>query len=155
MIVLFFVFVFVIIRIFNEKFEYMKYIIAVSSVVLIAVSFANIDGIIAGYNIDAYESGKLESIDVDALYELGPGATPEVLRLLDDDDEQVKTDAAMQLSCRMDCYIDLEPELSPIRYFNLTAYREKALLFDTKKEIERILKDADVLPGEPINEETF
>jgi len=47
-----------------------------------AVCFVNTDQRIARYNVDAYLKGHLPACDISAMYDLGPSAAPEVLRLL-------------------------------------------------------------------------
>ena len=48
--------------------------------------FGNIDGMIADYNVTAYETGKLETVDFDVLEELGAPALKHIERLLDASD---------------------------------------------------------------------
>lgn len=65
------VFACVAIRLFNEKFPYMKVITATVCVVFTALCLAGIDGIIASHNAEKYLNGKIRCDDV---YELFDGS---------------------------------------------------------------------------------
>ncbi|MCL2509354.1 MAG: DUF4173 domain-containing protein [Oscillospiraceae bacterium] len=82
------------VKIFKAKFAYMKVMVTVASVVLLTLVFADVDRVSAKYNIWAYQTGVLESIDLGVFnYMLGSGATRELFRLLDDKDESVRNKA--------------------------------------------------------------
>lgn len=64
---------------------------AVCIVMFTALSLCNVNTQIAQYNVDRYLDGTLESVDVDALTELGDSAVPAMVQLLqaiDDDPEE-------------------------------------------------------------------
>ena len=59
-----------------------------AAIVAFAVLFAgltlpNTDGYIARYNVDRYLAGTLETVDVDAMEDLGLAAVPQMVRLMD------------------------------------------------------------------------
>lgn len=71
-------------------------------VVLFAVlSLSNVDALIARYNVNRYINGSLESVDVDALEDLGDAAIPEMVRLAevleDTDDKELYEDVNNKL----------------------------------------------------------
>ncbi len=82
------------VRLFVRKLPYMK-IALVAAVLLTAVmGFADLDRVVAKYNVEAYLSGTLDSIDMDALYMLhSDSIVPYVWRLTEDANEQVRDDA--------------------------------------------------------------
>ncbi len=80
MIVLFFIFAVTAIRQF-KKFNAVKTMILGFVIFFLALSYGNIDGRIAAYNIDRYQKGTLESLDVQALSELSDSAVPYMYNL--------------------------------------------------------------------------
>ncbi len=88
MILLAIVFVLIIVSQFiNIKFW--KTAFAAFAVMMGILCFGNIDGMIADYNVTAYETGKLESIDFGVLMDLGTPAVKHVERLLDSPDDMI------------------------------------------------------------------
>jgi len=75
---------------FVPKLAYMKAILLVGLVMGAAVFWADVDTVVARYNVTAYQSGKLETVDVSYLnYELGSGALPYIQMLENDSDPAV------------------------------------------------------------------
>lgn len=74
---------------FQPKLPYMK--VAVVALLLIAnfACWADVDSVIARYNVTAYQSGKLESVDLNMLSELSDGAVPWIAELNHDKDPAV------------------------------------------------------------------
>lgn len=97
MILLAIIFVLIIISQFvNIKFWKIAF---VSFVVMAGIlCFGNIDGMIADYNITAYETGKLDSIDFGVLEDLGTPAIKHLERLLDSPDYQTYQDARVTIA---------------------------------------------------------
>ena len=89
MIFLVLVFLAVGIRIWKRKFPYMKMVVLAFCAVGLTVSFCDIDTTIARYNLHAYQSGQLETIDINDLERLSDGAIPYLIELLDDPDTEV------------------------------------------------------------------
>ena len=58
--------------------------------ILIGLSLANVDGLVARYNVDAWRSGKLYSLDIQMICYLGDGAVPVL-----DELAHASTDAAL------------------------------------------------------------
>ena len=66
---------------FMPRLPYMKIVILTALVMGAAVLWADVDSVVAGYNVDAYLSGRLAAVDVDHLSNLGSGAVPQLDRL--------------------------------------------------------------------------
>ena len=72
-----------------------------AAVILSAVLiFSNVDAIVAGYNVSAYQNKKLESVDIYAMYKLDDSAVSFIIPLLDDPDYEVYVSASNFLSSR-------------------------------------------------------
>ncbi len=94
-IVLIFVFLSVIIRLFKEKFPYMKVIISASCLAVIALGFLNVDGIVAKNNVRLYLSGKTDRIGIYQIYELYPAGLESLDNLTLSDDQDISNQAKM------------------------------------------------------------
>lgn len=98
-------------RLLIRKIPYMKIAVAAAAVVLLVCSYVGIDKAVAQYNVDAYLSGKLETIDMDVLDALSSEAIVEdLLRLTDAPDEEVANTAMQILSNRADLLFDYRYE---------------------------------------------
>ncbi len=102
MIFLVFVFIAVWIRLFVRRFPYMKTIVAVFCAIWLTVGFCNIDRVIAQYNVEAYQSNKLSTVDVETLRSL-PAALPYLLELQEDDNAEI---AAQAHNAVVDAFFD-------------------------------------------------
>ena len=98
---------FFILHIFAPKVKYMQYIIIICSVIFLALSFADIDAKIAEYNINAYTSGELQRLDVEAIAELSDSAVPYLVKLAKSDDKKIAKKAQKELSERTFLYSNL------------------------------------------------
>lgn len=78
---------------FIPKLPYMKVVLVVGLIIGAAVAWADVDTVVAWYNVDAYQSGKLETVDMEYMGELGYGAVPYIAQLTDDPDECIATSA--------------------------------------------------------------
>lgn len=87
MIVLFFIFAVTAVRQFR-KFNAARVMLAGSVIFFLALSYGNIDGRIAAYNIDGYKNGTLERLDVQALSGLSDAAVPYIYALYQDTTDQ-------------------------------------------------------------------
>ena len=74
---------------FAPKLPYMKAVLIVALVMGAAVAWADVDTVVAKYNVEAYQSGKLEAVDMRYLGELGYGAVPYIARLQEDADPEI------------------------------------------------------------------
>lgn len=78
--------VLVTIRLFLPQFGYMKAVVLAAMVLGALVSWVDVNSLVAGYNVRAYRSGKLEAVDVSYLGTLGSAAIPHLLELAEDED---------------------------------------------------------------------
>ena len=84
---------FFILHIFAPKVKYMQPIIIICAVIFVAITFADVDRICAEYNIEAYTSGKLEKLDVDAIAAMSDSAVPYLVELTESKDEKIAKQA--------------------------------------------------------------
>lgn len=75
------IFVLSLIHVFCKKFPLAVAVLIICVLFSLVLFLPNIDGMIANYNVDAYLSGELSSVDVDALCELDYAAVPALDRL--------------------------------------------------------------------------
>ena len=80
MVLLFFVFTVICIRQF-KKFNSARIIIVGFIAMFLALSFGNVDGVIAKYNISRYEAGRLPTFDIDMVAGLSDAAVPYMYEL--------------------------------------------------------------------------
>lgn len=88
------VFLAVALRLFFRRVPYMKIAFAAAAVLTLVSAYADTDRVIAHYNVDAYLTGKLDTIDMESLKWLHSDAIVEdVLRLVDVPDAEVAQQA--------------------------------------------------------------
>lgn len=75
------VFLSVILRLFKDKFPYMKVITILCCCVVTILGLAGVDNFIASYNTNAYLSGKHETVDIDLLYDFDEAGIPYLMQL--------------------------------------------------------------------------
>ena len=92
--------VLVCIWLFRPGFAYMKAVILSALVLGAAVLWADVDTQVARYNVRAYQSGVLETVDVYHLRTLGCGAVPYIEELTHDADPQIAEEAKECLKYR-------------------------------------------------------
>lgn len=73
--------VLVMVWLFVPRLPYMKAVLLAGMLVGAITIWADVDTQVARYNVDAYLSGKLETVDVSYLRQLGPGAVEQLHRL--------------------------------------------------------------------------
>ncbi len=66
---------------FVPRLPYMKAVLVTALLIGAAVSWADVDTQVAKYNVNAYLSGKMETVDVEYLDSLGNGAVPYLAKL--------------------------------------------------------------------------
>lgn len=87
-----------IIWIFAPKFPYMQIIVLTALAVGCLTGWADVDTQVARYNVNAYLSGQLETVDVWHLTELSEGAIPQLARLLEAPDPEIQQSARNALA---------------------------------------------------------
>lgn len=105
MVFLFGVFVMLIIKCVKQNVDIIKFALVFASVILIILGIGNVNEFVAKYNYNAYISGKLKSIDVQSISELGDSSVEYLIYLTDNSDPTVKAQAEDELYYRiMDYY---------------------------------------------------
>lgn len=87
------VFISLIIRLYLPKVRVIRTAFVTSAVVLIALGVGNVNSIVADYNYKAYKNGTLESVDIDAIYDLGHEGVPYLIKLAQDENSLVSDEA--------------------------------------------------------------
>ena len=83
--------------------------------------WADVDTVVARYNVRAYQSGQLETVDMDHLYDLGYGVVPYLDELTRDSDPEIAEEATRMLE-----RFHYDPE---DRYLNFT-YRKAVTILE-------------------------
>jgi hypothetical protein len=92
--------IFVGIWLFVPRLPYMKAIVLAALVLGAGVLWMDVDTQVARYNVDAYLSGSLDSIDTAHLSGLGDGAVPAIARLTVDENSVISRWARQELTER-------------------------------------------------------
>jgi hypothetical protein len=74
---------------FVPKLPYMKAILLIALTMGAGTLWADVDTVVAAYNVRAYQSGALDSVDVHYLWTLGDGAVPYIAELTKAEDPAV------------------------------------------------------------------
>lgn len=120
-------FVALIVKIFAPKILIVKFGIVSASIVLIVLGLVNVNKVIAEYNYTAYIEGKLSTIDVSTIYELGDEGVPYLIKLTQDSNVDVKSTADHYLH---NCYVYDYYEIEENETDNLIVYEIKARKYD-------------------------
>ncbi len=136
------VFVTMALWIFIRKLPYMKVTVITAVLLVLLVGFADPARVVAGYNVNAYLTGKLDSIDTTELHMLGSDSVvPYAWELTKDSDPQVSEEAWEILYYHGLDYDffrgDGEEYSYDWRAFNLTSYRAYTLIREHRAEIFR------------------
>lgn len=146
------VLVFVGVRLFAPEFPYMRACVVVVALLGLTAAYADVDTCIARYNVTAYQSGRLDVIDVETLGKLSDGAVPYLLELRTDRDSQVADDANRILYRRLQTYaevdyasgkVEVEAEQPSLREFSIDGARARRLLLENAEEIVRTYAHTD------------
>ncbi len=108
--------VFVSIHLWAPKFPYMKAVLLLALVLCAIVLWGDVDTAVAAYNVSAYQSGTLDSLDMEYLSGLSDGTIPFIARLRGDENIGIAFHATQ--ICRR--YQERFP--SDLRSFHLAAY---------------------------------
>ena len=87
-------------RLYAKKLPVLRLAAALGMAVLIALSLANVDGMVARYNVGAWKSGRLDSLDMKTVCSLGDGAVPVIAELAGDSDPEIGAKARDELKLR-------------------------------------------------------
>ncbi|MBR2048173.1 MAG: DUF4173 domain-containing protein [Oscillospiraceae bacterium] len=92
---------------FLPRLKYMKALVLIALVIGAAILWMDVDATVARYNVNAYLSGTLESVDMAHLCGLGDSALPHIARLTDCPDPLVARQAKDELAHRFIARPDL------------------------------------------------
>lgn len=84
------VLLYIIIKQFGKSFKLIKTCSITAIIMSLILIFCNVDGMIAKYNIAAYENGKIAELDVGAFYDLDASAARKLAEFETDDEELQK-----------------------------------------------------------------
>lgn len=87
-------------RLYRPNFGYMKAVILTAMVLGALVFWVDVDSVVGRYNVRAYQSGRLETIDVSHLDSLGSSGIPWLVELTEDKDPVVARKARLLLESR-------------------------------------------------------
>lgn len=113
---------------FLPKLAYMKIILVLALVMGAAVGWADVDTVVARYNVNAYQSGRLATVDVKYLGTLGSGATPYIQKLMNDPNAEIYVPARVNTYSREDSGNAVED----FRDWNYADHLSDSLLFPDK-----------------------
>ena len=83
------VFISVILRIYIKRINIVKTALLAAGCVVLILGVANVNKVCAQYNYESYQAGKLKTIDVSALYDLGDEGIPYIVKLAGGEDKEV------------------------------------------------------------------
>ncbi len=92
------VFISVILRIYILKINIVKTALISAGCIILVLGTVNVNSVCAKYNYESYMAGKLETIDVQALYDLGDEGIPYIVKLASCDDTVVASEAQEYLA---------------------------------------------------------
>lgn len=88
----------VILRIYLNGINIVKTVAVTAGIIVLLLGIANVNGICAKYNYDAYKSQKMQTIDVEAMYKLGDDGIPYLTKLACSKDRTVALKAQEYLA---------------------------------------------------------
>lgn len=106
---------------FVPKMPYMKVIMLVALAMGAVTLWADVDTVVAAYNVSAYQSGALDSVDVYYLGTLGDGAIPYIVELTKDADPSTAASARKII-------LDHRPDYSDFRDWNFADWYAEDLI---------------------------
>jgi len=89
MIFLSIVFISVILRIYIKKINIVKTALITAGSIVLILGIFNVNSVCARYNYESYENGKLRTIDIEALYDLGEEGIPYLVKLADSKEKEI------------------------------------------------------------------
>lgn len=118
--------VFVCVWLFRPKTPYLKWSLVLGLSLFALLLWTDVDTQVARYNVRAYQSGRLESVDVTHLYQLGHGAVPYLEELTHDADSVTAQRAA---NCLRNAYLKSASDSeTDIRGWNYAEARALSIL---------------------------
>ncbi len=87
------VFISVILKIYLAKINIIKTALITAGSIILILGTVNVNSVCARYNYESYQTGRLDTIDVQALYELGYEGIPYLIKLTSTEDLAVENEA--------------------------------------------------------------
>ncbi len=91
------VFIAIILRIYINKINIVKTALITAGIVVLLLGTVNVNALCARYNYESYKEQRLETIDIETLYNLGDEGIPYVVKLACSKDKQVAKEAQRYL----------------------------------------------------------
>ncbi len=82
------VFVSIILRIYITKINIIKIALVTAGFIVLLLGTVNVNAVCANYNYESYKNGKLRTIDIEALYDLGDEGIPYIVKLADSKEKE-------------------------------------------------------------------
>lgn len=92
------VFISVVLRIYVTRINIIKTALITAGCVILVLGTVNVNEVCARYNYESYKSGKLESIDINQLYNLGDEGIPYIVKLTCSNKEEIAKEAGGYLA---------------------------------------------------------
>ena len=126
--------------IFLRKLPYMRVAVVTAVILVLGLSFADPARVVADYNVNAYQTGKLESIDMSELKRLGSHAVvPYAWELREDSNKEVSQQAWRILYEHGQDFDFFKGEGDEYSYdwrgFNVSSYKAYQIILENREEI--------------------
>ena len=121
--------VFLCIWLFAPRMPYMKAVILTALLIGALVSWTDVDTQVAKYNVEAYLSGRMETVDTSHLRSLGNGAVAHILRLANEAQDPAVAQKAQRIL--QNRWIEQDTDIREWNYVNQEAVQ---ILQDFQKE---------------------
>ena len=86
------IFILISLKMFVRKLKVVALTFVITVAMFASVSLPNIDAFIARYNVDRYINGTLNTVDLEAMEELGSSAIPSLIELEEHIDKKIKNE---------------------------------------------------------------
>ncbi len=136
------VFLLLMLKQFFVRLPFVRTVGMLTALLLGILCFGGVNGQIARHNVEQYQNGELEQMDVALLSRLGTDAVPALVRLAEDDTEAGR-EARLSLRNERDALDNV-----PFAQRSLSYYRAKKLLHSPA--VEALLSTAEVYAEEPV-----
>ena len=110
----------------------MKAVVLTAMVLGTLVFWVDVDSVVARYNVQTYRSGKLETVDVSYINDLGSAGIPWLLELAEDEDPEVARQARSALDRRT--RPGYHREIEDFRDWNFSGAKAEGLLDAYREE---------------------
>ena len=131
MILLALIFIFIIIKQICFKFNLARTLAIAFTIMFAVLIFSDTDAIVARYNIDAYKTGKLDTVDVWMLHDMSDSVVEYVIPLVNDEKQHIREAAESLISKRKKHFENTEDSFAD---FNLSTWRAKKAIDAYYKE---------------------